>query len=575
MARTVRNLPVPRKAPEMSQTKNTLFIAGLYIRLSKEDGGKMNRNTIENQKALLEEYVQSHSDMQIYRIYIDNGFSGTNFQRPSFQEMMEDARCGKINCIVVKDLSRFGRNYLETGNYLEKIFPFLKLRFVSVTDHIDSFKKAGNYGITDANGIEVPLKNIVNEVYAKDISRKVGSAIEVKKREGRYGGGVAPYGYRKSEKEAGGYEVDEEAAETVRYIFELRAEGRGYCSIVKILNEKGIKAPGAYRFEKGIVQNERMKNVIWKRYAIEDMQRDEVYLGNMVRGKTHSAIYRGEKRHRVSREEWIVVTGTHAPIVSRELFDRVQTVNKQRARMHAENLQKALQNPDRCNIWKGKIFCGDCGIAMGCTSAAAGSFRYYCPNHKENGAFGCTKKYITSKKLEKSAGETIRIHMRLFLESRDIVREWGKSTETEKRLKVLKHELEIARDEENGYRQKLSEIYFDHKEKLLTIQEYFQLKEKYQAALAECEAACKEKERQYNEMQRLEIQEGSKTYAALSDMADRYMNDMNISKDIVDYLIERVEVFAEGRIQITFRYGDEFEDVLHKRREIERCYDEV
>lgn len=188
MARTARNRPVPREVPEVPQNferienpKSVLYMAGLYIRLSKEDSGKKNQNTIENQKALLEEYVQSHSDLQIYQIYIDNGFSGTNFRRPSFQKMMEDAKCGKINCIVVKDLSRFGRNYLETGNFLEKIFPFLKLRFISVTDHIDTLEKAGSYGTAVENEIEVPLKNIVNEVYAKDISRKVGSAIEVKK----------------------------------------------------------------------------------------------------------------------------------------------------------------------------------------------------------------------------------------------------------------------------------------------------------------------------------------------------------------------------------------------------------
>ena len=276
MARTVRNHPVPRDkmqeergAEQIPEVKTQEISVGLYIRLSKEDSGKHNQNTVENQKALLEDFVRSKADMKVFDVYIDNGFSGTNFERPAFQKMMEDAKSGKINCIIVKDLSRFGRSYLEIGNYLEKIFPFLNIRFISVTDHFDTFAAASSEsGRPLTNGLEIPLKNIINEVYAKDISRKVGSAIEIKKKEGRYGGGVAPYGYRKSKTVKGKYEVDEEAAKVVRYIFGLRSEGYGYCSIVKILNEKEIKSPSAYRYEKGIVKNEKLRDVLWKAYAI-------------------------------------------------------------------------------------------------------------------------------------------------------------------------------------------------------------------------------------------------------------------------------------------------------------------
>mgnify|MGYP004647721089 CR=1 FL=1 len=219
MARTVRNHPVPRDkmqeergAEQIPEVKTQEISVGLYIRLSKEDSGKHNQNTVENQKALLEDFVRSKADMKVFDVYIDNGFSGTNFERPAFQKMMEDAKSGKINCIIVKDLSRFGRSYLEIGNYLEKIFPFLNIRFISVTDHFDTFAAASSEsGRPLTNGLEIPLKNIINEVYAKDISRKVGSAIEIKKKEGRYGGGVAPYGYRKSKTVKGKYEVDEEA----------------------------------------------------------------------------------------------------------------------------------------------------------------------------------------------------------------------------------------------------------------------------------------------------------------------------------------------------------------------------
>lgn len=315
------------------------FSAAFYIRLSKEDGGKNNPNTIENQKAVLEEYVADKPYICVYEIYIDNGYSGTNFERPAFRKMMEDIRAGKVNCILVKDLSRLGRSYLEMGNYIEELFPFLGVRFIAVTDCFDTQQER----ISDC-GITIPLKNIVNEVYAKDISRKVGSALDLKKEMGKCGGGVAPYGYVKSKTEKGKYEIDEEAAEVVRSIYEMRAKGYGYCSIAKELNKQGIKSPGVYRYEKGITKDIRSCNTLWKRYSIEDMLHDEVYLGNMVRGKTRSALYKGEKRHHVSRAEWIVVKGTHEPVVSQELFDKVQEINREKAHVHQLHLEKeALQ----------------------------------------------------------------------------------------------------------------------------------------------------------------------------------------------------------------------------------------
>lgn len=318
MARKTRSyLEIRNKNPET----RSIFSAALYIRLSKENGGRQTQDTVENQQILLEEFTKTQPDIEIYKIYIDNGFSGINFERPAFQKMMEDIRKENVNCIIVKDLSRFGRNYLETGNYLENLFPTLKIRFISITDHFDTYSL--NYSDND---LLIPLKNIINEIYARDISQKIHSALDIKKREGTYGGGVAPYGYHKS-KEKGIYEIDEEVAEVVRYIYKLRLQGCSYCKIAKILNEKGIKSPSAYRFEKGIVRNKQMQKVGWKRDSIEDILHNQVYLGNMVRGKTSCALYKGEKRHSVPESKWIIVPKRHEPIISKELFDAVQKVN--------------------------------------------------------------------------------------------------------------------------------------------------------------------------------------------------------------------------------------------------------
>ena len=573
MARKVRNCPVPRDKMQeiktLQQASKVImqdFLVGLYIRLSKKDSGKRNQNTIENQKALLEDFVKDKPDMKVIDVYIDNGFSGTNFERPAFQKMMEDAKRGKINCIIVKDLSRFGRSYLEIGNYLEKIFPFLNLRFISVTDQFDTFAATSSEdGRILENGIEIPLKNIINEVYAKDISRKVGSAIEIKKREGRCGGGVAPYGYQKSKTVKGKYEVDEEAAEVVRNIFELRSEGYGYCSIVKILNEKGIKSPSAYRYEKRIVRNEKMRDVLWKTYAIEDMLRDEVYLGNMVRGKTHSSMHKGEKRHHVPRTEWIVVSGTHEPIVSRELFDAVQAVNEKRMQEHKEKLEKAKEHPKRDNLFKGKIFCGDCGITMGCDVGNHNAQSYYCTNYRENGAMGCVKKHISAKKLEKAVLEAVQIYLKIFLESRNAIQSRNRDAVIIRKRKVLEKEMRALEQKKVQYQQKLSSVYLDHKDKVLTVQEYFTLKEKYQTVLAELEAEYEEKKLLLNE-----VWESYGEELELSQVAEQYIGQVIVTKEMVDALIERIEVFAKGRIHIVFRFEDEYRRLLEKKSDMEQ-----
>lgn len=328
---------------------------------------------------------------------------------------------------------------------------------------------------------------------------------------------------------------------------------------------KAIKSPSAYRYEKGIVKNEKMKDVLWKTYAIEDMLRDEVYLGNMVRGKTHSAMHKGEKRHHVPRSEWIVVQGTHEPIVSRELFDAVQAVNEKKAQEHKDNLEKAKENPKRDNLFKGKIFCGDCGITMGGTVGNYNSMSYYCPNYRENGAMGCVKKHISARKLEKAVLEAVQIHLKIFLECREEIRSRNGSAEIGKRRMVLESETRDLRQKEAQYQQKLSSTYLDYKDKLLTVQEYFMLKNKYQAALAELEVARKEKELLLNKMQ--------ETYGEdleLSHAAEQYFGQMVVTKDMVDALIERIEVFEKGRIHIIFRFEDEYRSLLEKRADMEQ-----
>ena len=250
---------------------------------------------------------------------------------------------------------------------------------------------------------------------------------------------------------------------------------------------------------------------------------------------------------------------------SKELFDAVQAVNAMKTQEHRDKLEKATEHPKRENLFKGKIFCGDCGITMGYTSNNQNSMSYYCTNYKENGVMGCVKKRISAKKLEKVILEAIQAHLQMFMESKEAIQSKNRDVEAGKKRELLEQEIAELEKKEMQYRQKISSIYLDYKDKLLTVQEYFMLKEKYQTILSELEADCKGKEQFLNEMQE-EYGENME----LTHVTERYAGQMKVSKEMVDSLIERVEVYAKGRIHIVFRFADEYQRVLEKRTDLEQ-----
>ena len=292
----------------------------IYVRLSKEDE---DGDSIENQTALLKEYVSRQDDMILENVFADNGFTGTNFDRPEFQHMMEIVKSGKINCIVVKDLSRLGRNYIEAGDYIEKLFPFLKVRFVAVNDHFDT--KDGY----DTSALIVPIKNMVNTVYARDISKKIISTFRAKQKNGEYIGLAAPFGYSKDPEDKNHFVIDPDAAGIVRRIFLLRKEGKGTGLITKQLNEEDISCPRRYRFEKGLASSDKYKEARWTDSTVKRILTSEVYVGNTVQGKQRQELCNNVPKHRTDKSEWIVAENTHEPIIDRELFDEVKEIMQQ------------------------------------------------------------------------------------------------------------------------------------------------------------------------------------------------------------------------------------------------------
>ena len=263
MARKSRKNVIPQESTALpDKEKKVLFKAGLYARLSHEKEENIERGTIETQMELMKNYVKDHEDIVIEEEYYDASFTGTNFERPDFKRMLEDAKTGRINCIIVKDLSRLGRNYVEMGNYIERVFPFLNVRFIAVTDDFDSFRPG-----TD---LMMPLKNIVNEFYAKDISKKVSTAHRRKWITDEYMCGFAPYGYLKSKTKKNRIVVDETTAGNVRLIYKFFLEGKGYTSIAKYLNEQGIMSPLMYLKSLGYQQNVKT-NGVWTKTTVKSI----------------------------------------------------------------------------------------------------------------------------------------------------------------------------------------------------------------------------------------------------------------------------------------------------------------
>lgn len=293
------------------------YCTAAYIRLSREDGDKAESDSIQNQREFLKNYVEHHRELILKDFYVDDGCSGTNFLRPGFQRMMRDVERGAIDCIVVKDLSRFGRDYIETGRYLERYFPEKGIRFIAVTDGIDSLERTYN--------LFLPLKNVLNEQYARDISEKVHATMRNKQRMGQFIGAFAAYGYRKDPENRNRLLVDEQAAAVVRRIFTDYADGKTIREISEQLNAEKIPSPSAYKKQNG-QKFQNGKNISagqpWTYSGVCRILHSELYTGSMVQGKKEQYMHRRQRQK--PPEEWIVVRGTHEAVIEPDLWNVVQ-----------------------------------------------------------------------------------------------------------------------------------------------------------------------------------------------------------------------------------------------------------
>lgn len=339
----------------MQTTETTkLWKATLYLRLSREDGDKEESNSIAGQRSLLRDFLEKHPDIQEYAVRVDDGWSGSTFERPSFQKMMEDVKVGKTDCIIVKDLSRFGRNYLDAGEYIEKIFPFMGVRFIAVNDNYDSIQEKNA-----SDDLIVPFKNLINEAYCRDISVKIRSQLEIKRKKGQFLGAFAAYGYFKDPQDKNHLIVDEYAADVVRHIFAWKVEGISPQDIADRLNNAGILSPLEYKRSLGMKCSTPLQTNIkasWSAASVIRLLKNPVYIGTLTQGRATIPSYKVHKRIQKPESEWSVIEHKHEAIISQKDFDTVQKVLSLDTRRSPD--------ADTVSLFSGMVFCGDCGASM-------------------------------------------------------------------------------------------------------------------------------------------------------------------------------------------------------------------
>ena len=368
-----------------------IFKVAGYIRLSKEDRIKDESNSVTNQKAIIESYIKKNEDLEFVDFYIDDGYSGTTFDRPEYKRMFKDIVDGQVNTIIVKDLSRFGRNHIQSDDYIENILPGYNVRFISIIDDVDSFNNPKS-----VCSIEIPLKNLMNDQYARDISEKVRSTLKIKQLNGEFIGVTAPYGYLKNPKDKHKFIIDKEASYIVKKIFNMILLGKSRKEISEHLNSKNVLTPSLYKLSKENINNEKLiRSKKWNAEIVNRILRNETYTGTLIQNIKTKPNYRTDKLIDVNKDEWIINENHHEPIISKDKFDEVQQILNRKTKVNKN---------DDIDLFSGYLKCSHCGSGL-VIKKSKNQIYYYCSSYIKDKS--CLKYSINKKKLEQMVNDEI------------------------------------------------------------------------------------------------------------------------------------------------------------------------
>lgn len=551
----------------MIQLKAKQFYAAMYLRLSREDtdrnsGDKAGRtsynksesNSIGSQRELIKSFLREQPDIMLYDIYVDDGFSGSSFDRPEFKRMIGDIEAGRVNCVVVKDLSRFGRDYIESGRYIQKTFPALGVRFIALTDHFDSLSAD-----TGESSIVLPVKNFINDSYCRDISTKVKSQLGVKRRNGECISAVAVYGYKKSDKDKNRLVIDEYAAENVRRIFAWKIEGMALSAIAGKLNSLGILSPKEYKKSMGLPYRGGFSGTgssVWGSTTVKRILTNEVYLGHMVQGKTEKVNYKVKKHTAKPEAEWIKVENTHEAVVSADDFAVVQNLLKADGRKSPES--------GTLNPFMGILFCGDCKEQMirRVTRYKGASKVYYICSTKNRGE-GCSRHSIEENALKGIVCESIRKFANSFLKEKELSdRAVQYETNFDAAARYDK-EIERLKKEQDKYDSLCSGLYEDLRKGVVTKEEFERLHSGFLQKGKELGDAILEQEQFMKDMLKKGVLSAwrLKTFQNCVELKE-------VDRHTMSSLVKRIYVYENKRVVIDFYFMDTFDIMADSDRKI-------
>ena len=530
-----------------------IYHAAIYVRLSKEDGdvagaSKAESNSISNQKELIRDFLKDKEDIVVVSERVDDGYSGSSFERPSFKLMMEDIKKGVVDCVVVKDLSRFGREYIDSGRYIERLFPAMGVRFIAVNDHYDSLK-----GDDQGDEILVPFKNLINDAYCRDISVKIRSHLEVKRKNGEFIGAFAPYGYQKDGEDHRRLVVDTYAAGVVQDIFRMKLHGMSQDAIAGKLNRDGVLSPMEYKNSMGI----NFRTVFrakaasgWSPVAVRRILENEVYIGNLVQGRQSTPNHKVKKSIRKDKEDWVRVEKNHEPVVSERDFAVVQKLLGMDTRTA----------PDRESVYllSGVAVCGDCGAPMVRKVSSVNGKRYcyyICSGHKAGG--NCSPHRIPVQALEDAVFVLLKRQIGCVLDLERVLDYAG--TVPLRNLDVRK--LEERREKLSGEAERCRELrlmlYEDMKDGVITKEDYVELHAAYEARGKEAQEAAGKAEREIRA-----VLEGEEDKYRWISYFKEYKDIGELTRNVVVALISEVRVYDRENIEVVFDFADQYRQAL-------------
>lgn len=524
------------------------YNAAVYVRLSKEDidtayARKAESDSISNQKQLIFDFLKNKPEINIVSVRVDDGYTGTNYDRPAFQLMLDDIKAGAVNCVVVKDLSRFGREYIDAGKYIDRLFPYYGVRLIAINDGIDTITKdaSNEFGIT--------VKNLFNDNYCRDISIKTRSNLNVKRKNGEFTGAFAPYGYKRSETVHNKLVVDEYPASVVQDIFKWKLSGMSQDGIAKKLNELGVLSPMEYKRSMGLNYKSGFKvkeKTLWTAVTVRRILTNELYIGTLIQGVRTTPNYKVKVVKINEKKDWCVIEENHEALVTEKTFDLVQRLLLLDTR--------TSPNEERVFPLAGLMECADCGspLVKKLTTSGKKKYSYYmCSKNKQQHT--CSSHRIKADDLENTVLAVLQNQIQMVIQMNDCLEMIGNLPFRKINLKKAEERLEKIEDEISKYRRLKVSLYEDMKDGLVSKEDYIDIGTQYEERIKNAEQS---KNQVRKEMDKL-ISNTSEQQIWMQDFIE-HKNLTTLSRTAAVELIEKVLIYEDKKIEVQFRHAEEF-----------------